>query len=179
MQVGRAVSAAVGIQCPSTLAFDYPSVQAMVTFIDGQLCSLDDPEELAVAVADLGPPPVRAAVVGVGVRFPAPLGQPAASNSELAGGLLWAGADCIQQTPLSRFDVFLDNSASLFFSRRRDPLESFSRHGSFIGDLDLMDLSYFGMVAADAMAIEPQQRVLLQAGGLGPFSSGSLSLGTN
>lgn len=134
----------------------------MVTYIDTCVCALDDPEDLAAAVVDVGPPPVRAAVVGVGLRFPAPLGQAAASTSEMAGGLLWSGADCIQQTPLSRFDVFLDNSASLFFSRRRDPLESFSRHGSFIDGLELIDLSYYGMAAADAVAIEPQQRVLLQ-----------------
>ena len=66
--------------------------------------------------------------------------------------------------PADRWDIDT-NTSSLGLHRRRDPdTEQYSRHGSFVGDIDVFDCGFFGFDATEAALIDPQQRMILKVG---------------
>ena len=78
-----------------------------------------------------------------------------------------SGGDAVTVVPADRWDIDTNTSA-LGLHRRRDPdTEQYSRHGSFIGDIDLFDCGFFGVDATEASLIDPQQRMILKVSGAG------------
>ena len=78
------------------------------------------------------------------------------------GGRYESGGDAVTVVPTDRWDIDTNTSA-LGLHRRRDPdTEQYSRHGSFIGDIDHFDCGFFGVDATEAGLIDPQQRMILK-----------------
>lgn len=71
-----------------------------------------------------------------------------------AGGLTVPG-DASGVVPLSRWDVDLELPAHL-------PGELQPRFGCFLGDVELSDASALSLTAAEAVLVDPQQRLMME-----------------
>ncbi|MFF9811058.1 type I polyketide synthase [Streptomyces coeruleorubidus] len=91
------------------------------------------------------------AIVGMGCRFPG------ASGVRAFWHLLEHNTDAVTPVPEDRFDVRRYHS-----ERPGEPGTTVSRHGGFIDDLYGFDAAFFGIAPREALAMDPQQRVLLQ-----------------
>jgi acyl transferase domain-containing protein len=77
--------------------------------------------------------------------------------------MISSGGDAIMVVPANRWDIDC-NTGALGLHRRRDPEnESYSRHGSFVYDIDRFDCAFFAVdPPAEAALIDPQQRMILK-----------------
>ncbi|CAK0831545.1 unnamed protein product, partial [Prorocentrum cordatum] len=155
------------VRLPSTLVFDYPSTRAIAAFISDRLVP-SEPRVGAVAAASAaaaGRSPDGAPMGGAELAL---LGSacrlPGGSNSlqELACTLA-LGVDCAVEVPYARWDV-----EEYFHPEAPTGLEMYVRHGGFVEGADLFDAETFGISRAEAEAMDPQQRHLLEAS-LGAF----------
>ncbi|EEH59321.1 uncharacterized protein MICPUCDRAFT_14140, partial [Micromonas pusilla CCMP1545] len=169
-ELGQAIEIDIGVSLPTTVAFDYPTVSAIASFVSDKMgFSTTDTS----ACCTNAPPRGRefentyrksidlAVVMGIGCRF-AGKGK---SDSDSLGKfwqLISSGGDAITTVPLDRWDVDTDTTA-FGICRRRDPYtERYSRHGSFVSDIDHFDCLFFDVSNAEATAIDPQQRMILK-----------------
>ncbi len=168
-EVASSIVSAVGVQLPSTVAFDYPSVAAISEFIYAELFPISTSTSqsasavfggataLTVQPASVVGSDRRTAIVGVGMRIPCTV-----SDCQALWELIVTGGDAITKVPLERWDVDLHTATGLVHRRRDAETEAYSRHGSFVEGLDLFDNAFFGVSAADAAEMDPQQRILVQ-----------------
>jgi epothilone polyketide synthase D len=93
------------------------------------------------------------AIIGIGCRFPAGIGDPQSFWSVIA-----AGTDGIVDIPPDRW------GADDYFHPDPDvPARMFVRRGGFLrGSIDSFDAGFFGMTPREACVLDPQQRLLLE-----------------
>ncbi|MFF2200014.1 beta-ketoacyl synthase N-terminal-like domain-containing protein [Streptomyces sp. NPDC058145] len=139
-----------GRRLPATLLWETPTLGALVAALTA------DGEPRADEVTAVAPPagtPVAAgapvAVVGVGCRFPGGADSPAAFWHLLA-----EGRDAVGTVPEGRWERFLPAGSEL-------PGDIVG-HGGFLGRLEDFDAEFFGIAADEAVALDPQQRMLLE-----------------
>lgn len=95
---------------------------------------------------------VPLAIVGIGCRLPGGVHGP-----EEFWKLLSEGVDAVTEVPPSRW------SAEEFYHDNPDtPGKMATRWGGFIDDPDLFDPKFFGIAPAEAISMDPQQRMLLE-----------------
>jgi acyl transferase domain-containing protein/acyl carrier protein len=92
------------------------------------------------------------AIIGMACRFPG-----GANTPEAFWQLLYNGVSPITEVPASRWDV----------NRYYDPNPEaqgkvYTRWGGFIDQVDQFDAQFFGITPREAMAMDPQQRMLLE-----------------
>lgn len=91
------------------------------------------------------------AIIGAAGRFP--------KAADLAA--FWSnirdGRDCIDEVPLSRWDV-----AAYYDPDPQVPGKSYSKWMGVIDDIDLFDAPFFNITAREAELMDPQQRLFLQ-----------------
>jgi 3-oxoacyl-(acyl-carrier-protein) synthase/NAD(P)-dependent dehydrogenase (short-subunit alcohol dehydrogenase family)/acyl carrier protein len=93
----------------------------------------------------------KIAVIGMACRFP---GSP---SVESFWEHLRNGDDLITEIPDERWD------RDAFYSPDRAELnKSYSKWGGFIDRVDLFDAAFFGISDADAVTMDPQQRIMLE-----------------
>jgi len=94
------------------------------------------------------------AIVGMACRFPGGSVDPGSFWE-----LLHSGRDAVREVPAQRWDVdaIYDSSAST-------PGKMYSRYGGFIDDMDAFDAAFFGISPHEATRMDPQHRLLLEAG---------------
>ncbi len=174
LELRNRLSAVTGLRLPATLVFDYPDAARLVQYLLGRVAQ-DEPR------ARPGLPAPRAtdepiAIVGMSCRYPGP----ARSPDEL-WDLLAAARDEISGFPVDRgwdLDWFADGEADpqgAGGSRDRGFLGA--REGGFLYDAGEFDASFFGISPNEALAMDPQQRQLLEAcweaieaGGIDPLA---------
>ncbi|MET8850204.1 type I polyketide synthase [Amycolatopsis sp. NPDC004625] len=139
------LQAATGLKLPTTLLFDFPTPNHLVAHLRAR------PAEAAPA-ADTAPrQDDRIAVVAMGCRFPGGVTSPA----EL-WDLVAAGAEAVTELPANRgwdLDTLLGETG---------PGSCATRFGGFLHDADRFDPAFFGLSPREALAMDPQQRVLLE-----------------
>ena len=147
VELKNAIDTAVGVELPGTLVFDYPSVSAMVDYIDGAFYASAAEEAVAIesaAVASTGAGAsadglCRMSVLGVA--------------SVLPGRFTSARfVDAISEVPHERWDVE---------AGPEDDLELKPRFGSYMRDADLFDTQMFGLTVTESTQMDGQQRMLL------------------
>jgi acyl transferase domain-containing protein len=159
----QTVEDALGADLPTTLVFDYPSLDAMSDYISSEvLPDLLRPKEeeglvAGNAIVDLSIPAhmtsdTPIAVVGMSCRFAG------GANSPLQfWQLLLDATDCITEGPVGRWDF-----EALYDPDPNVPGKCCCKSGGFIEDVDLFDASFFKISAKEAAAMDPQQRMLLE-----------------
>jgi len=158
------------VRLPSTLMFDYPTIKALSSYISDQLV----PEKSGVDIRSVAPHAERLggpgtgnlAVLGTACNLPGD--SRSLQNFSLT---LRCGVDCIVEVPYSRWDM----------EEYYDPdvptgLEMYVRHAGFTEGVELFDAAQFGIVRAEAEAMDPQQRHLLETA-LSAFVDAGMSRG--
>ena len=132
----------LGRKLTPTLVYDYPTIDALAAFLAGE--STDGAPVRAATANSVGSrEPI--AIIGIGCRFPGADG-PAAFWE-----LLRTGTEAIGEVPDSRWTA--QDLHGLDFPRR----------SGFVKSIDRFDASFFRIAPREAMFLDPQQRMLLEA----------------
>ena len=161
MELRSAVSALVDAPIPATLAFDYPTVEAVTAYLLDGILKIDEtatsPEKALapaiVAARAAGPrwdEPI--AIIGIGCRFPG-----GANDLDSFWRLLDTGTDAVREVPKDRWDV-----DALYDPDPDAAGKTTTRYGAFLDGVDLFEPTFFGIAPREALALDPQQRILME-----------------
>ncbi|WP_067855068.1 type I polyketide synthase [Nocardia shimofusensis] len=153
VELTRMLSEVSGFELPLTLLFDYPTPAAVA----GHLLARFDPSSVA---DDAGAPPRARAehddpivVVGMACRYPG-----GAHSAEQLWQLVHAGVDAVTGFPADRgWDV-----EAIYHPDQDHPGTSYARSGGFLQGAAEFDAGFFGIGPREALAMDPQQRQLLE-----------------
>ncbi|WTL36059.1 SDR family NAD(P)-dependent oxidoreductase [Nocardia sp. NBC_01503] len=151
------LNAATGLRLPTTLVFDYPTVQAIARHLEAELVGENaEPATISTApVIDPDDDPI--VIVAMGCRYPG-----GANTPEDFWRLVESGGDAISEFPNDRgwdLEHLFDN---LYSPEVDDTRKSFVREGGFLHEAPEFDTELFGISPREAIATDPQQRVLLE-----------------
>eukprot|EP00820_Chromera_velia_P004139 Cvel_3424.t1-p1 / transcript=Cvel_3424.t1 / gene=Cvel_3424 / organism=Chromera_velia_CCMP2878 / gene_product=Erythronolide synthase, modules 3 and 4, putative / transcript_product=Erythronolide synthase, modules 3 and 4, putative / location=Cvel_scaffold137:112354-129164(+) / protein_length=4811 / sequence_SO=supercontig / SO=protein_coding / is_pseudo=false len=155
----NALSKKLDVKLAATALFDYPTLNAMIDYIDEQVV-LQHGAPATGAGAKAGGPAATAvvagqeplAVVGMSCKLPGRSDCPKAFWQ-----MLLNKTDCIVEVPLSRW------SADEYYDPDPDAKgKCYIRAGGFIEDAELFDNTFFGISPVEVNVMDPQQRVLLE-----------------
>jgi len=153
VQLRNRLSAAVGVQLSATLVFDYPTSTGLAAHIEAQLAPdpAGQPRRPVAASATTGDEPI--AIVGMACRYPGGVATP-----EDLWRLVSEGRDAITGFPTDRgWDL-----AALYNPDRTQTGTSYSREGGFLDDPAGFDADFFGIPPREALAMDPQHRLMLE-----------------
>ena len=140
---------ALGRPLAPTLAWEHPSVEALVNYLTSE--ASDKSEPLAGAPALRGSESEPIAIIGLACRFPQ------AQNAEAFWQLLRDGTDAITVVPKSRWDAEALYDADLAASGKMS-----TRWGGFLDQVDQFDAPFFSISPREAAHMDPQQRLMLE-----------------
>ncbi|MBT2901428.1 type I polyketide synthase, partial [Streptomyces sp. McG3] len=153
------LTVATGLTLPATLVFDHPTVGLLTARIDAGLGGADSTPRARTQADGLGPAasgpdgdePI--AIVAVACRLPGGVRSP-----EDLWTLLADGVDAMSDFPTDRgWDL-----SRLHAPTTDGPGTSYVRHGGFLSDAAEFDAGFFGISPREALAMDPQQRQLLE-----------------
>ncbi|MGW2162056.1 SDR family NAD(P)-dependent oxidoreductase, partial [Nonomuraea sp. NPDC001699] len=131
---------ATGLRLPATLVFDHPTPAAVTRFIHGRLDGAETAAPVPVTAPVAGDPIV---IIGMACRYPGGVTSP-----EQLWELVAEGRDAIAAFPGDRGWELQDTS--------------FAHAGGFLYDAAEFDAGFFGISPREALAIDAQQRLLLE-----------------
>nr|VFK64743.1 MAG: Acyl transferase domain-containing protein [Candidatus Kentron sp. UNK]VFK71219.1 MAG: Acyl transferase domain-containing protein [Candidatus Kentron sp. UNK] len=130
----------LGQPLPVTLAYDYPTIDALAQYLAKSQVSAP-----SLDIVSIGKRPANTdaiAIIGMGCRFPK------AKDPDEFWQILKSGVDAISEVPTTRWT----------------PTEKSVPWGGFIDDVDQFDPVFFGISPREAESMDPQQRLLLEIG---------------
>ncbi len=152
VELRNRLNTATGLRLPTTLAFDHPTVTALVTHLRARLAGQDVTAPTVTASATASDEPI--AIVAMSCRFPGGVGSP-----EDLWELLAAERDAVTDFPTDRgWDL-----DALFADDPDQPGTSYVRTAAFLDGAADFDAEFFGISPKEAAAMDPQQRLLLEA----------------
>lgn len=158
VELRNSLSSTLGIKLPATAMFDYPTVGAMIGYVNSTIAkqlsgrgATGVPSGIVVASKSERLVSTIAIVSG-SCHFPG-----GATDMNRFWKMLQAGSDCIDEIPLSRWNMFA------YYDRDPDhPGTTYAKLGAFVEDADLFDNSLFNISKVEAQVMDPQQRLLME-----------------
>ncbi|MEW2453734.1 type I polyketide synthase [Streptomyces albus] len=170
VELRNGLAAETALTLPSTLVYDYPSVEALTDELLTRLFGATE-DDVPAAVAVTASPAATddpVVVVGMGCRFPGGVASP-----EDLWRLLADGVDAMGGFPADRGWDYI-----------RDTGDGYARVGGFVEGAADFDAGLFGISPREALAMDPQQRLLLEVvweslegAGIAPLSLRGLPVG--
>ncbi|WP_129677644.1 type I polyketide synthase [Candidatus Chloroploca sp. Khr17] len=154
LELRRRLERACGRTLPSTLAFEYPSIDALASYMLVEVLAMVEPQPVEVArtASSAGiPADEPIAVISIACRFPG------ADTPEAFWQLLQDGADMVGEIPASRWDV-----DQFYDPRRPQPGKMYTRQAAFVANAEQFDPLFFGIAPREAATMDPQQWLLLE-----------------
>ncbi|MEU5446032.1 type I polyketide synthase, partial [Streptomyces griseofuscus] len=166
VQLRNRITAATGLREATTLVFDRPSVTALADYLLDRLFGSEEiPADGAESAAGPAGPAAQASggsggdggddpvvIVGMACRLPGGIGSP-----EDLWEFVAAGRDAVAPMPADRgWDLDLLGATTADGA-------SGPRHGAFLDDAAGFDAAFFGISPREALAMDPQQRQVLEA----------------
>ncbi|MCB9551725.1 MAG: hypothetical protein H6705_07540 [Myxococcales bacterium] len=145
LEVRKRLAAVVGRALPATLVFDHPTVTALLAALAPAAAVAPRRARVAAAGGEV-------AIVGMACRLPGGVRDP-----DALWRLLVEGREGIVEVPPDRWDV-----DAWYDPDPEAPGKMVTRRGGFIDGIDRFDAAFFGMAAAEARSVDPQQRMLLE-----------------
>jgi epothilone polyketide synthase D len=163
IDLGRRLTAMLGIPVPTTVVFEHPTVEALAEhlvavisgFTPGAQGEAVQPLSAAprpTAKAARTAPEDGIAIVGMGCRFPGNADDP-----DAFWDLLWRGADGTSEIPQERWKI-----DEYFDPEPGTAGKMYVRRGGFLRDIAGFDHEFFGISPREAACMDPQQRLLLE-----------------
>ena len=154
VELRNTISSSVGVQLPSTVILDYPSINALTVFICGELGLQEDigvQKELHSILPSTEMGHTRCVSLhSFSAVLPVPQESVLCANDNGIGT-----ADAIKAVPFGRWDLEL--SESMMPSGQLT-----ARFAGLLSDVSTFDTACFGMSVTEASLCDPQQRMLLQ-----------------
>jgi phthiocerol/phenolphthiocerol synthesis type-I polyketide synthase C len=148
VQISAELEYWLGRRLSPTLAYEYPSIEALAKYLAGERVfaahtpdGVKAPESRQEAVA----------IIGIGCRFPG------APNPDAFWQLLRGGVDAVTEVPAERWDW-----RQFYDLNLKTPDKMNTRWGGFIENPDQFDPHFFGISPLEAESMDPQQRLLLE-----------------
>ncbi|MFV8754834.1 SDR family NAD(P)-dependent oxidoreductase [Nannocystaceae bacterium ST9] len=158
VEVRRRLHRETGLNLPATLVFDHPSPQHVAAFLLAGLApalgvAADEQGERG---AHVGPTVTHEplAIIGVGLRMPGGI-----VDLRSLWKFLSEGHEAVGPLPASRWNV-----EEFYDPDPESKGHSYVREGSFLDQIDQFDPAFFGISPREAKNIDPQHRLLLEAG---------------
>ncbi len=151
VELRNRLSSATGQKLSSTLIFDYPTPIELARHLLGGVSAAESVDRRSASSIAVDEP---IAIVGISCRYP---GNVRSAND--LWHLVACGRDAIGEFPTGRgwdleglYDPDPDRQGHIY-----------TRNGGFLHDAGEFDAGFFGISPHEALAMDPQQRVLLEA----------------
>ncbi|MEU6382655.1 type I polyketide synthase [Streptomyces bauhiniae] len=140
------------LRLPTTLLFDYPTPRGLARFVLGELSGVAADEAQTVAGNRTDDDPV--VLVGMACRLPGGIASP-----QDLWELLASGGEALSDFPTDRgWDI-----EALYDPEPGLPGKTYTRRGGFLEGAADFDASFFKISPREALAMDPQHRVLLES----------------
>ncbi|WP_234829547.1 type I polyketide synthase, partial [Mycobacterium tuberculosis] len=151
VEMRNRLKSATGLSLSPTLIFDYPTPNRLASYIRTELAGLPQEIKHTPAVRTTSEDPI--AIVGMACRYPGGVNSP-----DDMWDMLIQGRDVLSEFPADRgWDL-----AGLFDPDPDAAGACYTRTGGFVDGVGDFDPAFFGVGPSEALAMDPQHRMLLE-----------------